>query len=74
MTRAFAFREILRAIVAIGYRAHPLDAVRSDERYRRENKCRSAASSGRRVGMMQVMMFALTVHWRTATWTSTLKA
>ena len=54
--------EILRAIVAIGYRAHPLDAVRSDERYRRETRFALLRLAVAALGMMQVMMFASTVY------------
>ncbi len=54
--------EILRAIAAIGYRAHPLDAVRSDERHRRETRFALLRLAVAALGMMQVMMFASTVY------------
>ena len=53
---------ILRAIAAIGYRAHPLDAVRSDERHRRATRFALLRLGVAALGMMQVMMFAATIY------------
>ena len=54
---------ILRAIAAIGYRAHPSGCRRSDERHRRETRFALLRLGVAALGMMQVMMFASTVYF-----------
>ena len=53
---------ILEAISAIGYHAHPFDAGRQEQLYRRERKnaLRRLAVAG--LGMMQVMMLAVALY------------
>lgn len=60
--RKIRLSQILEAIVAIGYRAHPYDALRSEQLAQKE---RSAALWRLLVagfGMMQVMMYAVPVY------------
>ncbi|MEA2080438.1 MAG: heavy metal translocating P-type ATPase metal-binding domain-containing protein, partial [Pseudomonadota bacterium] len=54
--------EILEAISAIGYHAHPFDPGRQEELYRQERKnaLRRLAVAG--LGMMQVMMLAVALY------------
>jgi len=54
--------EILEAISAIGYHAHPFDPGRQEELYRQERKSalRRLAVAG--LGMMQVMMLAVALY------------
>ncbi len=54
--------EILEAISAIGYHAHPFDAGRQEQLYRQERKdaMRRLAVAG--LGMMQVMMLAVALY------------
>jgi len=54
--------EILEAISAIGYHAHPFDAGRQEQLYRQERKnaLRRLAVAG--LGMMQVMMLAVALY------------
>ncbi len=54
--------DILEAISAIGYRAHPFDAGRQEQLYRQERKnaLRRLAVAG--LGMMQVMMLAVALY------------
>jgi Cu2+-exporting ATPase len=54
--------EILEAINAIGYHAHPFDPGRQEELYRQERKnaLRRLAVAG--LGMMQVMMLAVALY------------
>ncbi len=54
--------EILAAIAAIGYRAHPFDPGRQEQVFKKERAqaLRRLAVAG--VGMMQVMMFAVALY------------
>ena len=54
--------EILEAISAIGYHAHPFDPGRQEQLYKQERKqaMRRLAVAG--LGMMQVGMFAIALH------------
>jgi Cu2+-exporting ATPase len=53
---------ILNAIGAIGYRAHPYDAARSDDLLRRERKAALWGLFVAGFGMMQVMMYAAPLY------------
>ncbi len=53
---------ILHAIGAIGYRAHPYDAARSDDLHRRERKAALWGLFVAGFGMMQVMMYAAPLY------------
>ena len=50
---------VLRAIAAIGYRAHPYDPARRETQMRREWRTLLARTALALLAMMQVMMFAL---------------
>lgn len=65
---------ILQAIAAIGYRAHPYDAARSDEAYRRENKAMLLRLFVAGLGMMQVMMYASTLYFADGDMTSDIQS
>ena len=54
--------EILEAIAAIGYRAHPYDAARSEELARKERRAALWRLFVAGFGMMQVMMYAVPVY------------
>ncbi len=54
--------DILAAITAIGYIAHPYDPGRQDEVYQRERKQAMARLAVAAVGMMQVMMYAVALY------------
>ena len=54
---------ILHAIEAIGYRAHPYDAARSDDVHRRERKAALWGLFVAGFGMMQVMMYAAPLYF-----------
>ena len=54
---------ILQAIAAIGYRAHPYDAARSDEIHHREYRAMLLRLFVAGLGMMQVMMYAWTLYF-----------
>ncbi|MBI2312256.1 MAG: cadmium-translocating P-type ATPase [Betaproteobacteria bacterium] len=60
--RAIKLSEILRAVAAIGYTAHPYDAARQDEVHRRERRAALWQLFVAGFGMMQVMMYALPVY------------
>lgn len=51
--------DVLRAIVAIGYRAHPYDPARREAQMRNEWRALLARAALALLAMMQVMMFAL---------------
>ena len=53
---------ILAAIAAIGYRAHPYDAAKSEELARRERRSALWRVFVAGFGMMQVMMYAVPVY------------
>lgn len=53
---------ILHAIAAIGYRAHPYDAARSDDVHRRDRKTALGGLFVAGFGMMQVMMYAVSLY------------
>jgi Cu2+-exporting ATPase len=55
--------EILDAVAAIGYRAQPFDADRSDQMHRRETRAMLLRLSVAALGMMQVMMYASTLYF-----------
>lgn len=54
--------DILAAIAAIGYRAHPYDAAKSEELARRERRSALWRVFVAGFGMMQVMMYAIPVY------------
>ena len=54
--------DILAAIAAIGYRAHPYDAARSEELARKERRSALWRVFVAGFGMMQVMMYAVPVY------------
>ena len=54
--------EILAAVAAIGYRAHPYDPLRSEELAQRERRGALWRLFVAGFGMMQVMMYALPVY------------
>ncbi len=54
--------EILAAIFAIGYRAHPYDAARSEDVARRERRSALWRVFVAGFGMMQVMMYAIPAY------------
>jgi Cu2+-exporting ATPase len=60
--RRIRLSEILEAISAIGYHAHPFDPGRQEQLYKRERKqaLRRLAVAG--LGMMQVMMLAVALY------------
>lgn len=53
---------ILKAVAAIGYRAHPYDPARSEEVARREQRTALWRLLVAGLGMMQVMMYAIPVY------------
>jgi Cu2+-exporting ATPase len=53
---------ILEAIAAIGYRAHPYDAVKSEQLAKKERKSALWRLFVAGFGMMQVMMYAIPVY------------
>jgi len=61
--RQVALSEILRAIAAIGYRAHPYDPNRQDSVFKRERHLllRRLAVAG--LGYLQVMMISLSLYF-----------
>ena len=60
--RRIKLSEILAAIAAIGYRAHPYDAAKSEELARRERRGALWRLFVAGFGMMQVMMYAVPVY------------
>ena len=60
--RRIKLSEILTAIAAIGYRAHPYDAAKSEELARRERRSALWRVFVAGFGMMQVMMYAVPVY------------
>ncbi len=60
--RRIKLSEILAAIVAIGYRAHPYDAAKSEELARQERRSALWRLFVAGFGMMQVMMYALPAY------------
>ena len=60
--RRIKLSEILAAIAAIGYRAHPYDAAKSEELARRERRSALWRVFVAGFGMMQVMMYAVPVY------------
>jgi Cu2+-exporting ATPase len=60
--RRIKLSDILAAIAAIGYRAHPYDAARSEDLARRERRSALWRLFVAGFGMMQVMMYAVPVY------------
>ncbi|MDR2000813.1 MAG: heavy metal translocating P-type ATPase [Zoogloeaceae bacterium] len=60
--RRIKLSQILEAIVAIGYRAHPYDVARSELIARKERKAALWRLFVAGFGMMQVMMYAVPVY------------
>jgi Cu2+-exporting ATPase len=60
--RQIKLSQILEAIVAIGYRAHPYDAARSELIAQKERKAALWRLFVAGFGMMQVMMYAVPVY------------
>jgi P-type Cu2+ transporter len=60
--RRIKLSAILAAIAAIGYRAHPYDAAKSEELARRERRSALWRVFVAGFGMMQVMMYAVPVY------------
>ncbi|MBS1229853.1 MAG: copper/silver-translocating P-type ATPase [Proteobacteria bacterium] len=60
--RRIKLSEILAAIAAIGYRAHPYDAAKSEDLARRERRSALWRVFVAGFGMMQVMMYAVPVY------------
>jgi Cu2+-exporting ATPase len=60
--RRIKLSEILAAIAAIGYRAHPYDAAMSEDLARRERRSALWRLFVAGFGMMQVMMYAIPVY------------
>jgi Cu2+-exporting ATPase len=60
--RLIRLSEILAAIAAIGYRAYPYDAAKSEELARRERRSALWRVFVAGFGMMQVMMYAVPVY------------
>lgn len=58
-SRRATLPDLLRAIAAIGYRAHPYDPARREALMRRESRALLARGALAMLAMMQVMMFAL---------------
>ena len=58
-SRRTRLSDLLRAIAAIGYRAHPYDPTRREALMRREARALLARGALALLAMMQVMMFAL---------------
>jgi Cu2+-exporting ATPase len=54
--------DVLRAIAAIGYRAHPYDPARREDLARRERRSLLLRMAIALLGMMQVMMFAVPTY------------
>ncbi|GAB2180556.1 heavy metal translocating P-type ATPase [Denitratisoma sp. agr-D3] len=61
-TRKTQLSKILEAIAAIGYRAHPYDAGKSEQLARKERKSALWRLFVAGFGMMQVMMYAIPVY------------
>jgi Cu2+-exporting ATPase len=60
--RRVRLSEILAAIAAIGYRAHPYDTAKSEELARKERRAALWRVFVAGFGMMQVMMYAVPVY------------
>jgi Cu2+-exporting ATPase len=60
--RRIKLSQILAAIAAIGYRAHPYDVARSDELASKERRAALWRLFVAGFGMMQVMMYAIPVY------------
>ena len=60
--RQIKFSAILAAIAAIGYRAHPYDAARSETLARKERRSALWRVFVAGFGMMQVMMYAVPIY------------
>jgi Cu2+-exporting ATPase len=60
--RLIRLSEILAAVAAIGYRAYPYDAAKSEELARRERRSALWRVFVAGFGMMQVMMYAVPVY------------
>ncbi len=60
--RRTTLSQIIAAIAAIGYRAHPYDAARSEELAQKERKSALWRLFVAGFGMMQVMMYAIPVY------------
>ena len=61
-TNVTRLSSILEAIAAIGYRAHPYDAVKSEQLAKKERKSALWRLFVAGFGMMQVMMYAIPVY------------
>ena len=61
-SRRIKLSEILAAIAAIGYRAHPYDTAKSEELARKERRSALWRLFVAGFGMMQVMMYAVPVY------------
>lgn len=60
--RQIKLSQILEAIVAIGYRAHPYDTAKSEQLAKKERKSALWRLFVAGFGMMQVMMYAIPVY------------
>lgn len=60
--RQIKLSKILEAVVAIGYRAHPYDAARSEQLAQKERRTALWRLFVAGFGMMQVMMYAVPVY------------
>ena len=60
--RRIKLSQILEAIAAIGYRAHPYDAARSEQLAQKERRAALWRLFVAGFGMMQVMMYAVPVY------------
>jgi Cu2+-exporting ATPase len=60
--RRIRLSQILEAIAAIGYRAHPYDAMRSEQLAQKERRAALWRLFVAGFGMMQVMMYAIPVY------------
>jgi Cu2+-exporting ATPase len=60
--RQIRLSQILAAVAAIGYRAHPYDAARSEQLAQKERRAAQWRLFVAGFGMMQIMMYALPVY------------